>query len=394
MESRIVSSAAAPEQCVILLDGSAVYGAGGGRPMLADLLWQARRFGFRRVLLLAQGEAPPTANLALDPGWTDGLEVEIIACPGAGGACGALRQASGRLDRRFLLLGGGSVFDVNWLELQALSQTRPAAEVCMSLRRGEPADRHAKVVLDGETVTGLDGEAETGGVVSGGVYLVDRAVLERLPENGGFVQAALARLAAQGLVAGRLQQGAFRDGGAAGLASLKRGAVFFDRDGVLNVDHGYTHHWDRFEWIQGAMDAIKAVNDRNLFVFVVTNQSGVARGYYEEAAIEALHGRMQSALRDHGAHIDDIRYCPHHPEGVVERYAKACDWRKPGPGMILDLAAHWPVDLGASWLIGDNSGDMQAAAAAGVRGVMFEGGRLDRLVETLLDQASAPVMPE
>ena len=169
----------------------------------------------------------------------------------------------------------------------------------------------------------------------------------------------------------------------------RRGAVFFDRDGVLNVDHGYTHRWDQFEWTDGAIAAIKAVNARNLFAFVVTNQSGVARGYYDEAAIQALHGRMQAALGEQGAHIDDFRYCPHHPDGVVAGYARVCDWRKPGPGMILDLAARWPVDLSASWLVGDNPSDMQAAAAAGVRGVMFQGGRLDRLVETLLDGATA-----
>jgi len=165
----------------------------------------------------------------------------------------------------------------------------------------------------------------------------------------------------------------------------KRGAVFFDRDGVLNLDHGYTHRWDQFEWTPGAIEAIRAVNDRGLFAFVVTNQSGVARGYYDEPAIETLHGKMRAALAERGAHVDDVRYCPHHPDGVVEAYAKACDWRKPGPGMILDLAKRWPVDLGASWLIGDNLSDLQAAEAAGVRGIRYEGGRLDRLVVSLLD---------
>ena len=146
---------------------------------------------------------------------------------------------------------------------------------------------------------------------------------------------------------------------------------------MLNLDHGYVGDPSRFEWTQGAVAAVRAVNDAGLLAFVVTNQSGVARGLYGEAEVEALHAWMRAELGRAGARLDDVRYCPHHPEGTVAAYARACRDRKPGPGMIEDLARRWPVDLPASLIVGDNPSDLEAGRAAGVgAGLLFEGGDL------------------
>src|SRR4029078_9277410 len=110
----------------------------------------------------------------------------------------------------------------------------------------------------------------------------------------------------------------------------RRPAVFFDRDGVLNTDLNYVHRAAQVEWMPEAIDALKLCNDRGWFVFVVTNQAGVAHGYYEEGAIHELHGWMSQRFAEQGAHVDEFEYCPHHPEGRVERYRKVCDRRKPG----------------------------------------------------------------
>lgn len=145
-----------------------------------------------------------------------------------------------------------------------------------------------------------------------------------------------------------------------------RGAVFFDRDGVLNLDHGYTHRWDQFEWTPGAIEAVKAVNDRGLFAFVVTNQSGVARGYYGEDDVARLHEAMAAALAQAGVRLAAVEHCPHHPGGRVARYAVACDCRKPAPGMILRAARALELDLAASVMFGDKASDIEAARRAGV----------------------------
>lgn len=163
-----------------------------------------------------------------------------------------------------------------------------------------------------------------------------------------------------------------------------RPAAFLDRDGVLNYDVGYAHRPDQIVWVQGAMTAVRRLNNSGYLVFVVTNQAGIARGLYGADDVERLHQWMGERLAEVGARIDDWRYSPFHPEHQAERFAAFAGWRKPAPGMLLDLMARWPVQQEASFLIGDRDTDMQAAAAAGVAGHLYAGGDLDSFVERLL----------
>ena len=163
-----------------------------------------------------------------------------------------------------------------------------------------------------------------------------------------------------------------------------RPAVFLDRDGVLNHDSGYVHRPEDFRWITGAKAAVKALNEAGYLVFVVTNQSGVARGFFGEADVQALHRWMNDELRRIGAHVDAFYYCPHHPDGVVKALAVACSHRKPGPGMILRALAEWPVRKEGSAIIGDQPSDLEAGRAAGIAGHLFPGGDLERFVRRVV----------
>lgn len=163
-----------------------------------------------------------------------------------------------------------------------------------------------------------------------------------------------------------------------------RPAVFFDRDGVLNEDDGYGFDPDKIRWVAGARQAVKAVNDAGYFAFVVTNQSGVAKGFYEERHVRSLHEWMSRQLAIVGAHIDAFEFCPHHPSGLIERYRVICNCRKPKPGMIRNLLQRYPVDIGASFMVGDRQSDLDAARAAGIRAHLFDGSNLNTFITPLL----------
>ena len=157
-------------------------------------------------------------------------------------------------------------------------------------------------------------------------------------------------------------------------------AVFFDRDGTLNVDIHYLHRPEDFVWIPGAKEAIQYVNERGYLAFLVTNQSGVARGYYPESDVVKVYDWMNAELAKLGAHLDGMRYCPHHPEAALPEYRQACHCRKPQPGMVEDLCAQYDLDKSQCYFVGDSEGDMACAANAGVKGVRYTGGSLLALV--------------
>jgi D-glycero-D-manno-heptose 1,7-bisphosphate phosphatase len=162
-------------------------------------------------------------------------------------------------------------------------------------------------------------------------------------------------------------------------------AVFLDRDGVLNVDHGYVADPARLVWIDGAREAVAALTRAGLKVMVVTNQSGIGRGYFEEAAMHGFHAAMQAQLAPLGGQIDAFYFAPHHENAAIDAYRVADHPdRKPNPGMVLRGLADFGLTPAEAVIIGDRSSDVEAGRRAGLPGYLFRGGDLHAFVIEVL----------
>lgn len=165
-----------------------------------------------------------------------------------------------------------------------------------------------------------------------------------------------------------------------------RPAVFFDRDGTLNRDVGYVTHLDAYELLPRAAAAVRKVNEAGRLAVVITNQAGVARGYFPESMLEEVHRKLRDELHARGARLDAIYYCPHAPNGDAPDYAIDCRMRKPYPGMILKAGEEHGIDLEKSVMLGDKYSDLEAGWRAGcASGLLLTGyGRGERALRGAL----------
>jgi D-glycero-D-manno-heptose 1,7-bisphosphate phosphatase len=370
----------------------------GGRPFLFWLMREFVRFGVRDFLLLTGhlSEALEAALPGIRARLPMNVNITISREPVRAGTGGAIFWARSLLEERFFLCNGDSVFDCNLAALLAQEAAEPRAAY-LALRKVPDASRYGRVELSGRRVVSFAARP-TGSTVSGtinaGIYIIRRdALMPHLYETCSLEADVLPVLASIGELGGRLCDGFFIDIGVpedlfraqSELPDrLQRRALFLDRDGVLNHDLGWVGHRDRFTWIDGAIAAIAQATQAGWHVFVVTNQSGVARGLYTEPDVARLLASITDEIRAAGGTIDDFRYCPFHPEAELPAYRRDSDWRKPKPGMLLDLIRRWEVEPARCHMIGDQASDMLAAAGAGVPATLFSGGNLQDVVARVL----------
>ena len=153
-----------------------------------------------------------------------------------------------------------------------------------------------------------------------------------------------------------------------------RPAVFMDRDGTISHEVGYVNHLSRFRLYPWTVDAIRLVNRAGWLAVVVTNQAGVARGYFPESLIHEVHASLRASVEAGGARLDGIFVCPHHPSVGEPPYRQECDCRKPRPGLLKRAQAELGADLSRSWVVGDRHGDLELAFRAGARGALVKSG--------------------
>ena len=149
-------------------------------------------------------------------------------------------------------------------------------------------------------------------------------------------------------------------------------AIFLDRDDTLIEDPGYINHPDQVKLLDGVAEALRELKEMGYKLVVVSNQSAVARGIVTEEVLDEIHNRLKQMLAEKGTFLDQIYYCPYHPDGVIPKYRKESDWRKPSPGMLLAAANEMDIDLGQSWCIGDSRLDVEAGSRAGCKTILID----------------------
>jgi len=366
---------------------------GEGITFLDLLIEQVARQGFNDLVLLA-GYLGDLIQARYHGRTFGTARVRVLVEPKPRGTAGALVSALDILDPRFILLNGDSLFDIN---IRALAAGDDAScEAVIALRCVPEASRYGTVELNGDRVVRFREKVNDSGpgLINAGIYVLSAAIVNRIHALPCSLETEIFPiLAEEGRLKGRIRDGYFLDIGLPEtlqqsrrelLPFSRRPAAFLDRDGVINLDRGYVHRPDQVEWIAGAPESVRCLNDLGYRVIVVTNQAGVAHGYYGEENIIALHDWMQQELAAKGAFVDAFYYCPYHPDARVEKFRGDHFDRKPNPGMILRAFSEMQIDKDHSFLIGDKDSDIECAFRAGIKGFLFLGGNLAAFLEDCL----------
>lgn len=346
------------------------------RPFLRFILNDLQTKGVERVVLAVGYKQEVIRDFF--GGTYRGMELVYASEDVPLGTGGAIKQALGLCrEAKVLVVNGDTYFDVDLVALQTVAEAHPGAFV-LAVKRMYDFNRYGALELDGQRVTAFREKAPCQeGLINGGVYLLERTALNGVAEQAfSFETVVLESAAADGMVYAVEQDGYFIDIGipedyAAAQETMKplasrHKAAFFDRDGTINVDIHYLHRPEDLRFIDGMPEFIKKWNDWGYKVIVVTNQAGIARGYYSVDDMRALHRFMNERLAVYGAHIDAFYFCPHHPD-----FTGPCHCRKPEPGMIEAAIQDFDLEPSQCILFGDQPWDIEAGETCKVNSYLI-----------------------
>ena len=345
----------------------------GDRPFLLYLLEHLKSYGVDEAIL-AVGYRAEQIEEAFGDGSGLGISLRYARETSPLGTGGALRNALPLIrDDDLLVVNGDTFFDLNYGTLKKFHRAW-GAWATVALKYRPAVSRYGLTELGPDYRVAAFREKpgdDGGGYVNGGVYLLRRQMLETFPEGyRSLEREILPQWVRRGTVFGLPFGGKFIDIGVpedyrlacdklpGWVESPKYRGLFLDRDGVIIEDSGYVYRKEDVRFNERVVRVIRSANRLGWKVIVVTNQAGVARGLYSEDDVRRLHQWLGEALKKKDAHIEAFYYCPHHPEGTVNGYRKACLCRKPSPGMVLTAADEIGIELEKSRMIGDKGTDL------------------------------------
>lgn len=297
------------------------------------------------------------------------------------GSAGSINNVRTKLDNEFLLCNGDTFFDINLLDLYTSYKKKYLGIISLA-QTNKGSNRYSKIILKNEKIVSFNANNKTK-LINSGICILNKKIFNYFNNSKSLEKEVFVNLCKKRKLQGKIynkNHNLFIDIGVKKdlirshsffKKVLKKKAIFLDRDGIINLDKGYTFRIKDFYWRRKIKELIKYFNDNNFFVFVVTNQSGIGRGYYSETDVDKLHDWINYKLQTYGAHIDEFQYATYFENSKIKKHLKKKLLRKPNIGMFKNLKKKWNINLKKSLVVGDKSTDIDFANNAKLNSVLI-----------------------
>lgn len=374
-----------------------------GKPLLEYQVEKLKLYGIKKIIMIVGHLGEKIADYFKD-GSGFGINIDYIFEKEPLGTAGAFYYLKEKTDAKdFLLIFGDIFFDIDFDRMEDFHFSKSAITTLLAHPNAHPFDSDLIETDETGKVVGFDSKHNVrdywyDNMVNAGMYVLNGAILDLVkePVKIDFEKDILANLVKEGADIYAYHSPEYvKDVGTverinATVEELKSGliqsknlkhkqrAVFLDRDGTINISKGFISKAEDFELYAGAIDAIKLINKSGALAIIITNQPVIARGECSFEELNNIHNKLKTLLGERGAFVDDIFYCPHHPdkgfEGEIKELKFDCECRKPKTGMIKEAVEKYNIDLGRSYMIGDSTMDLETARNAGIKSVLVKTG--------------------
>ncbi len=351
-------------------------------PFLNNLIWNLKRHNITNIIL-SVGYLSHAFQDFFKNGQEIGVEIIYVKEEKPAGTAGAIKKCEQYLDEFFLLINGDTIFDINYHDLAKTFNHNKIGH--LALNYVDDVSRYGEVKLNNSDIIDFTEKNATilnnPGYINSGVGIFHKKFAEFITHKETSLEKDIfPKMIKKKLLSAKKYNSFFLDIGIPKTLEdaqylipkwRSKSALLLDRDGVINIDYGYVHKMDNFEFINGAKETIKLANDLGILVIVITNQAGIARGLYSESQFRFFTDEINNRLIEFGAHIDKTYYCPHHPSEASKDYLQNCNCRKPKNGLIEKAKLDWKLDKEKCFLIGDKESDILAARKSGIKAHLF-----------------------